>query len=541
MTGNSIVTRLGPDVWYLVLQHVPDRNDLSNLCRVCKELNTFATQFLYRTITIGPPLVDNYTTYFRKMMRLTGEKPEYKLHSTKWGESLALVLRLATHLNGNSQVQAHAVREIDIMAMRSQERRKEPDNLGPEFEEELPGLVRVLPNLRHVRMSSSTPTFEELFRALHEHPNKPEIHLLKENGSRLVSGAIPGVVTIKAQVSPWEDTPEKPNTVVPDIEKLLFACPNLKSFSLSVRNNYGGCMSPRLHHPVTKTFQFASSNAVTFPPLEFLSLSGYDMSDEEWPHWRDGLDWSRLKILHLGPDPVRSRGPAMADLLGRFEGHATALRTLTVETWAAEGKETCPPLLSFLESFDTLEELTVNGHFIPVQNLARHRKLRRLCLHCIEVQRPEGSCRPTYGVADLTLLDEICPGLETLEIDISRNASGEWSKEVIGPLASSFSHLRDLTIHCEAGLVFDYARQDEPVLPLLDEGLVRAFAEVFFASRGSSRMEKLTIKTGEGLRRFPQWHPRYRRVEEKCTREFNAWLQKSDGEVKVEGCKVFLF
>ncbi|KAM7219395.1 hypothetical protein V8F06_005129 [Rhypophila decipiens] len=531
MTGNSFVTRLGPDVWYLVLQHVPDRLDLSNLCRVCKELNTFATQFLYRTITIGPPFVDKYAAYF---MKLSGEK--YKSQSTKWGESLALVRRLAAH-DGNSQFQAHAVREIDIKAMRGQER-KPRETLGPEFEEALPGLVRVLPNLRQVRMLSSTPAFEELFRALHEHPNKPEIHLLKENGSRLVSGHIPGVVTIKAQVSPWEDTAEKPNTVVPDIEKLVFACPNLKSFSLSVRNNYGGCMRPTVHHGITKTFQFASSNAATFPPLEFLSLSGYDMSDEEWPHWRDGLDWSRLKSLDLGPHPVRSRGPAMADLLGRFEGHATALRTLTVETWAAEGKETCPPLLNFLESFDTLEELTVKGHFVPVQNLARHRKLKRLCLHCIEVQRPEGSCRPTYGVADLALLDEICPGLETLEIDISRNASGEWSKEVLGILASSFSNLRDLTLHCEVGLVFDFTRQNEPFLPLLDEALVRAFAEAFFASRSTSRIQRLTIKTGERLRRFPQWHPGYRHVEEKCTREFNAWLQKSDGKVKVEQCKV---
>ncbi|KAM7201154.1 hypothetical protein V8F33_003566 [Rhypophila sp. PSN 637] len=540
MTGNSFVTQLGPDVWYLVLQHVPDRKDLSNLCRVCKELNTFATQFLYRTITVGPPFLDKYAAYF---MKLSGE--QYKSQWTRWGESLALVRRLAAHHNGNSQVQAHAVavREIDIKAMRGPEGkpRKPRVTLGPRFEEELPDLVRVLPNLRHVRMLSSTPAFEELFQALHEHPNKPEIHLLKENGSRLVSGHIPGVVTIKAQVSPWEDTPAKPNTVVPDIEKLLFACPNLKSFSLSVRNNYGGCMSPTIHHGVTKTFQFASSNAVTFPPLEFLSLSGYDMSNEEWPHWRDGLDWSRLKNLDLGPDPVRSRGPAMADLLGRFEGHATALRTLTVETWAAEGAETCPPLLSFLESFDTLEELTVKGHFIPVQNLARHRKLRRLRLHCIEVRRPEGSRRPTYGVADLALLDETCPGLETLEIDISRNASGKWSKEVTGTLASSFSNLRDLTLHCEVGLVFDYARQDEPFLPLLDEGLVRAFAEAFFSARGTSRMEKLTIKTGERLRRFPQWHPGYRRVEEKRTREFNTWLQRSDGKVKVEGGKIGLF
>lgn len=517
------VACLSPDVWYLILQNVPDREDLSSLCRVCKVLYPLATQVLYRKITLGPPFIDLST----RLMRLSDES--YKDKWTKWHESLALVRRLAAD---PTRGQTRAVREIDLGFFTNGH---ELGKFLPEFEEELPGFVSVLPNLRQVRIFFITPAFEALFRALHEHPNKPEIHLLQEDGSRPVSGPIPGVVAIEAEASPWRDTPEKANTAIPDIEKLFFACPDLKSFSLSVSNRYGGCMSARVHHSITKTFQLAPGDHVIFPPLESLSLSGYDMdADEEWPHWRDGLDWSRLKALSLGPDPRYAGGPTMAHLLRQFQGRATALRSLIVQTWATEGHETCPPLMDFLESFNTLEELTVKRHFIPVQKLASHSRLKRLCLHCIEVRRSWGITRPTLGVADLALLDASCPDLETLEIDISRDASGEWPKDITEALAASFSNLRRLTLHCEVGVDFySSRRQDNPFYPVLDDDLIRAFAEPFFASRGASKMERLTIKTGETLRRFTQWHPEYRNLEKGWTREFDAWLESTDGEVKV--------
>jgi hypothetical protein len=542
ISGNiAHVAGLSPDVWYVILQKVPEKEHLASLCRVCKGLYPLATQFLYRTMTIG---VDFATSWKIRMDRDENRKPE----STKWVESLALVRRLAANSNPS---QTRAVYTIDIESFVRHEWDEDELEIGdlrPKFEQELPRLVSVLPNLRQVRIFSPTPAFEALFRALHEHPNKPEIHLFKEDGSRPVSDPLPGVVTIKAKASPWHDEPDKPNTQLPGIQQLFFACPDLKSFSLSVSNNYGGCGRPPIHHSVTKTFQFASgnlNNAVAFPPLlESLSLSGYDMDiEQEWPHWRDGLDWSRLKNLTLGPDPRWAGGPTMADLLRQFKGHATALRSLTVQTWEAEGHETCTPLESFVASFDTLEELTVRRHFVPVHKLARHKRLKRLCLHCIEVPRPEGTVRPTLGVEDLALLDKSCPELETLEIDISRDASGKWPIVILEALAGSFSNLRRLTLHCEVGLEFDWSRrQDKPYLPLLNETLVRAFAEPFFASRGAeSKLERLTVKTGETLRRFPQWPPGYERLEKQSTRWFDAWLRSKDGEVKVKKVTPSLF
>ncbi|KAK3321674.1 hypothetical protein B0H66DRAFT_178865 [Apodospora peruviana] len=538
-TTDDKAMSLSADVWYLILRNVADRADLARLCRVCKALYPLANRILYRKITVGPPVVDRLTHLAYLMGMSQGQHRRSK--STGWAESLALVRRLAADHNS---AQTTAVCEIDIVSRFEHDfEHTKLHDMRPEFEEALPSFVSVLPNLRQVRIFSPSPAFDTLFRVLHEHPNKPEIHLLREDGSRPVSGPMPGVVTVKVSASPWSDTPEKPNTVIPGTEKLFFACPDLKSFSLSVHNNYGGCMRPPIYHPIIKTFQFASSSGdeqvVVFPPLESLSLSGYDMDvDKEWPRWRDGLDWSRLKSLSLGLNPRYAGGPTMADLLEQFQGHATALRSLTIQTWAAEGHETCPPLESFLASFDALEELTVKRHFVPIETLAGHSRLKRLCLHCIETKRPEGAFRPTLGVADLARLDASCPDLESLEIDISRDdaASGEWpNKILVEALAGSFSNLRRLTLHCEVGLVFDWSRpQDKPSLPLLDEALIRAFAEPFFASRGASKMERLTIKTGETLRRFPQWNPGYRLLEEASTRQFNAWLQITDGEVRVQ-------
>jgi hypothetical protein len=420
----------------------------------------------------------------------------------------------------------------------------ERDKIRKEFDREdtLAALVKVLPNLQQVRLSRESPPFDAFLRALNEHPNKPEIHLLGEQGFRPAFGPLPGVVSIRAHVNPYHDTPDKPNTCMPDLEKLVFSCTNLKYFSLTVSGNYGGCMRPRLHHPVTRNFHFDDGKA-TFPPLESLSLNGYNPGDDEndeWPHWRDGMQWSRLKSLTLGPNPLYSRGPSSTSLLKNFQAYATALCSLTVLCWAGEGSEKPAVLRRFLESFDTLEELTIKRHFVPARSLVTHKRIKRILLHCIELERPEGESRPTLDVADLALLGTSCLELEELEIDISRDTSGEWPKPILDTLATSFPNLRHLTLHCEVGIDFAASfmgfegRQQEPLLPLLDEAVARTFAEPFFTLRGPSKLEKLTLKTGENLRRFPQWPPRYLDLEREWARVQDLYPLGYDGEMKVK-------
>jgi hypothetical protein len=290
------------------------------------------------------------------------------------------------------------------------------------------------------RLHSSISALDDLFHALNEHDNQPQLHLFGEKGSTVVAGPMPSVATLCAVVNPFYDEKGKPNRQIPQLQKLFFACPNLKSFSLSIRGNYGGCVQGRIpHHPRVYSFQFIGEE--TFPPLESLSLDGYYMRDldgyymrdyedseddfvtvkdlHEWDYWRDNLDWANLKSLSLGPQPN-------TDLLKRFTGYAKALRSLTVQTWAEipeKRKDISPALQKFLKSFDTLEELTVRGHFVSNRALGRHPKLKRLCLHSIELPR-DGARRPTLGVADLNGLDAGCPDLEELEVDIYRDTSG---------------------------------------------------------------------------------------------------------------------
>ncbi|KAJ5661720.1 uncharacterized protein N7477_009336 [Penicillium maclennaniae] len=164
------------------------------------------------------------------------------------------------------------------------------------------------------------------------------------------------------------------------------------------------------HPPV---YSFELSGEEKFPPLESLSLDGYRMTDKERVHWRDKLDWSNLRFLSLGPQKH-------TDLLNYFTGHANALRSLTVQMWAGEGRDHCPELERFVRSFNTLEQLTIKGHFASIKTLSNHPRLKQLCLHTIELPRDGGATRPTFNLDDLVELDANCPQLGVLEIDVDR-------------------------------------------------------------------------------------------------------------------------
>lgn len=53
---------------------------------------------------------------------------------------------------------------------------------------------------------------------------------------------------------------------------------------------------------------------------------------------------------------------------------------------------------------------------------------------------------------------------------------------------------------------------------VLTESTAQDFAKRFFDLRGSSVLKTITLKTGENLRWFPQWPPRYADAEEECAR-----------------------
>jgi hypothetical protein len=233
------------------------------------------------------------------------------------------------------------------------------------------------------------------------------------------------VVVLAANVSPFYED-KGPNQNILGIQKLLFACPNLKSFSLDIIGGYGGCVRrmPRFE----RVYSFRFSGDETFPPLEELSLSGYRLSEAEWEHWQKRLQWSKLRSLTLGPR-------YMAGFLKLAAGYAKSLRNLEVQVYDdADQKTDCPPLEHFLRTFTSLESLTVKGYHLPIGPITNHPGLRHLCLHSFEPVSGE-IMRPTFGVEQLQELDKSCAHLETLELDLYRD--GEWVSRIKNSKAGS--------------------------------------------------------------------------------------------------------
>lgn len=240
------------------------------------------------------------------------------------------------------------------------------------------------------------------------------LHLLAEDGKRSFEGDMENVVALAAEVCP-SDERNGPNRDILGLQKLLFGCPNLKSFSLGITGGYGGCVVYRHIYDRVDAFQFSGDE--TFPPLEELSLSGYRLREDEWEHWQELLQWSKLRSLTLGPR-------WQADFLELAEGYATSLQNLTVEVYTdADERAVCPQLEEFLESFSSLESLTVKGYVVPLTPVSYHPGLKHLCLHSFTRGSSEKP-RHAYSVKKLQKLDNICPLLETLELDLNRD--GEW-------------------------------------------------------------------------------------------------------------------
>jgi hypothetical protein len=69
--------------------------------------------------------------------------------------------------------------------------------------------------------------------------------------------------------------------------------------------------------------------------------------------------------------------------------------------------------------------------------------------------------------------------------------------------------VRNLPIFPSAKEVFDFE---------LTESTAKVFARHFFECRGPSVLKRITLKTGEPLRWFPQWHPKYAQLESDSAR-----------------------
>lgn len=97
-----------------------------------------------------------------------------------------------------------------------------------------------------------------------------------------------------------------------------------------------------------------------------------------------------------------------------------------------------------------------------------------------------------------------------------------------------FRNIRQLYIHVGLGI----ARLSDGAKPKVDydfesvltKPTAEEFARRVFERRSSSVLEAITLKTGESLRWFPRWHPKYARAEKDSQKTVVIYLSLRSGD-----------
>ncbi|KAI0975410.1 hypothetical protein F4678DRAFT_420195 [Xylaria arbuscula] len=506
------------DIWHLIFGQLDDRGDLYNACLVSHMWSAMVTPHLYNVVSLAMRKLDPWT---RK-----GAEREKVVEPAMYVSSRLLDVR--------NKALRSSVRELVFGYFHGQ-----PRNHQSEMESRLIALVHSLPALRCVRIMNPLTQGTLVALAGPGASKQVPLHFLREDGLRRLDtpSDLPNLVSLVARVDPfYEDG--GPNRNFEAIQTLLFASPSLKSFSLKIYGNYGGCQG--LHIPrfgLVDALRFSGNER--FPPLEELSLDGYrsnvrqDVVEPEWEQWRRRFQWHKLRSLTIGPQSMRG-------FLDLASGYATSLENLTVQVYDdADSSTNCPQLEHFLTTFASLQSLTVKGYHLSLKPIQTHPDLTHLCLHMPEHTLNTDPSRPTLDVKQLQELDETFPRLETLEIDINRE--GRWPEEILQVLATGFGTLQRLTLHLELGLSRFNAERRSPyeehicLEPHLNKESAQDLGQQFFSWRSSrspsSKLSVLALKTGEPLRRWPQWEMSYTTFERRNGLTIEVHRPWKNGEV----------
>ena len=257
------------------------------------------------------------------------------------------------------------------------------------------------------------PMTENFAEALSKHKRSPKLHLMREKGRTPVNIKMPFVGTLHTRVDALADGLRPgSSSLEPErlaLHELFSAYPNIEDLSVSVNRVRSGCVMGG-PPPTTRLLPLTLSENETFPPIRRLSMSGYKFNGEE-SLWRDRFQWHKLRSLSTSAH--ESSG-----FLDIATGNIQRLTELIIANYAPD-----PPMKLdvFLSSFHTLESLTVTQTPPSLSALACHVKLKHLVLHQIEEPNEE---RSTLNATDITNLNQVCPNIRSLELDL--NPNGTW-------------------------------------------------------------------------------------------------------------------
>ncbi|KAL4899097.1 hypothetical protein BDW74DRAFT_184100 [Aspergillus multicolor] len=465
---------LNSDTWHLIFLATP-QSDLYSITLTCKTFNALATPLLYRTITLLTPkpttpegisrLIHKRTTERQRASDPTNPNRTREYDRARW----ALLSRLET----DQEIRTH-VREA--LLPHSSSRTRYIISLRENRYHRLCRLLLGLPNLQRVKLGCVKVQKDcaPLIRAIAEHPNNPELEVtICETDRRgefpftvALSDPLAGAVaehlmtlacisSLIVTVDPFT-YPNGNGRRMRAVQDLFFRCPRLRCFRLTLRNPEMNAISviDGESYPIVSSFEFPFPRVpgivedleldvgagapqsgpgpglgLVFPPLEELSLDGYRMDDAEWAYWRDGLEWTRLRSLSVGPQSTFGLyEQTLCGTLGQFAGFATALTTLRVHSFAGldegglggwrEG------LARLLEAFASLEVLELVGYWPSRAGaICRHRGLKEFTMHVDEMPL-KGRERGVFSAEDFVILDRACPELRALEVDVERDGGG---------------------------------------------------------------------------------------------------------------------
>ena len=244
----------------------------------------------------------------------------------------------------------------------------------------------------------------------------------------------------------------------------LSSCPNILSLDLTIAQ--GGC-TVNDYNP--KAFVFGENHRFA-SDLQELKVSGYD-----WDHrktswlgtttstsiesWKSAMDWSKLEALSVDLPPQ--------SFLKAFQGQLKALKSFSLRpkfgNWGDDetfclfdetSNQTRANYISFIAALPPLQSLSIGGlgALLDLEPILRTHgnSLRNLVLHehehaCNRRKNSNTWSRPTLSDTQLQNLNTAAPRVETLELDIARNAS-HWPQSTFEVL-SNFRRLRNLTLH----------------------------------------------------------------------------------------------
>ena len=198
-----------------------------------------------------------------------------------------------------------------------------------------------------------------------------------------------------------------------ELQRLIFNCPQLRLLSMTLILPLEGFWTCIPKSPPSSV-AFDPEGMASFPPLRELRLDGYFVSSEEWHIWRKGLDWQKLTSLSLGRRPTGHFLDVMKDVVPN-------LRILKISIYDKGNPDMGIRVEKFLRSFETLEELVLDGFLVPVEAIAQHSKLMTLHMHIADALLAQ---RATLSRAQLEYLNRKCPRIENLRLDFNRDS--EW-------------------------------------------------------------------------------------------------------------------